>query len=497
MATVAIMAKIIGFGSLLSEKSARSTFGTSLSNFRLARVRNYRRLFTHPASIFFERGIANLSTKEISSLSTEPAEGCVFTVSVFEIPDDMLPAFYEREEEFKIASVPFEEVDGSPGGEALMCTRWSDEAYIAAKSVAEFERMYKSHGLDTIWGWDENSGILPCRIYLRHCVLSVQKLGEKIYEDFVTTTFLGDRKTTIKHVVERDDTSPRTAPRSTKRTAREMQLIKQVKAFGGLIKQFSHESATTKCTMKFSIFLPPTASETNRVPVLFYLAGLTCNDELLFVKAPIAQKTAAARGIAIVTPDTSEKEQNGYDAPRNVNIEGEDDSWDFGSAAGFYVDATEPKWDEHYRMYSYVTKELPSLITQNFPVLEDKFSIMGHSMGGHGALVLGLRNPDIYKSISAFAPISHPSQCPWGIKAFTGYLGCEQEAWKEYDATHLMLKNGPVPKDILIDQGTEDQFLNEKQLLPEAFEEGYDHSYYFISTFIEDHINHHANALLA
>uniref|UniRef100_K3WZH1 S-formylglutathione hydrolase n=1 Tax=Globisporangium ultimum (strain ATCC 200006 / CBS 805.95 / DAOM BR144) TaxID=431595 RepID=K3WZH1_GLOUD len=281
-----------------------------------------------------------------------------------------------------------------------------------------------------------------------------------------------------------------------------MQLVKQVKLFGGVVKQFSHESATTKCTMKFSVFLPPNASETHKVPVLFYLAGLTCNDELLFIKAPNAAKIAAARGIAIVTTDTS---------PRGVNIEGEDDSWDFGSAAGFYLDATEPKWEEYYRMYTYVTKELPSLITANFPVLEDKHSIMGHSMGGHGALTLGIRNPDQYKSISAFAPISHPSQCPWGIKAFTGYLGPDQESWKQYDATHLILKHGPVPAPILIDQGSEDQFLHDKQLLPEAFEaaaqkvnqkatvrsqEGYDHSYYFISSFVEEHVNFHADALL-
>ncbi|KAI9922658.1 hypothetical protein PsorP6_000873 [Peronosclerospora sorghi] len=164
----------------------------------------------------------------------------------------------------------------------------------------------------------------------------------------------------------------------------DMQLVKQVKSFGGSIKQYSHESVSTKCMMQFSIFVPPSASDSHKVPVLFYLAGLTCNDEILFIKAPEAQKIAAARGIAIVTTDTS---------PRNVNIPGEEDSWDFGTGAGFYVDATEPKWDEHYRMYSYVTKELPALITAHFPVLEEKQSIMGHSMGGHGALVLGIRNP--------------------------------------------------------------------------------------------------------
>lgn len=281
-----------------------------------------------------------------------------------------------------------------------------------------------------------------------------------------------------------------------------MQLVKQVKSFGGVIKQFSHESATTKCTMKFSVFLPPNASDSHKVPVLFYLAGLTCNDELLFVKAPEAQKVAASRGIAIVTTDTS---------PRGVSIPGDEDNWDFGTGAGFYVDATEPKWDEHYRMYSYVTKELPALIIANFPILEDKMSIMGHSMGGHGALVLGIRNPTQYKSISAFAPIAHPSECPWGIKAFTGYLGVDQETWKQYDATQLILAQGAISQPILIDQGREDNFLHDKQLLPEAFEaacqsvgqkltlrmqDGYDHSYYFIASFIEDHVNHHADALL-
>ncbi|KAG7391694.1 hypothetical protein PHYPSEUDO_003768 [Phytophthora pseudosyringae] len=283
-----------------------------------------------------------------------------------------------------------------------------------------------------------------------------------------------------------------------------MQLVKQVKSFGGVVKQYSHESASTKCTMTFSIFLPPTASDSHKVPALFYLAGLTCTDELLFVKAPEAQKVAASRGIAIVTTDTSPR---GYP----TSIPGDEDSWDFGTGAGFYVDATEPHWDEHYRMYSYVTKELPALITAHFPVLEDQHSIMGHSMGGHGALVLGIRNPTQYKSISAFAPISHPSQCPWGIKAFTGYLGVDQETWKPYDATQLILSQGPIAQTILIDQGREDNFLHDKQLLPEAFEaacnsvgqkvtvrmqDGYDHSYFFIASFVEDHVNFHADALL-
>ncbi|CAH0480435.1 unnamed protein product [Peronospora belbahrii] len=281
-----------------------------------------------------------------------------------------------------------------------------------------------------------------------------------------------------------------------------MQLLKQVKSFNGVIKQYSHESTSTKCIMKFSIFLPPCASDSHKVPVLLYLPGLACNDELVFIKAPEAQKVAAIRGIAIVTTDTS---------PRDVNIPGDQDNWDFGTGAGFYLDATEPKWDEHYRMDSYVTKELPALLSTHFPIIKDQQSIMGHSMGGHGALVLGIRNPTQYKSISAFAPISHPSQCPWGIKSFTGYLGVDQETWKEYDATQLILRHGPIPLPILIDQGREDNFLHEKQLLPEAFEaacnsvgqeltlrmqDGYDHSYYFIASFVEDHVNYHADALL-
>ncbi|GMF65072.1 unnamed protein product [Phytophthora lilii] len=213
-------------------------------------------------------------------------------------------------------------------------------------------------------------------------------LALKIGEEVVVTTIVCGAVETLDRISRLEPTA-RSSPVQQQtieelKSVAAMQLVKQVKSFGGVIKQFSHESATTKCTMKFSIFLPPNASDSHKVPVLFYLAGLTCNDELLFVKAPEAQKVAASRGIAIVTTDTS---------PRGVSIPGDEDNWDFGTGAGFYVDATEPKWDEHYRMYSYVTKELPALITANFPVLEDKHSIMGHSMGGHGALVLGIRNP--------------------------------------------------------------------------------------------------------
>ncbi|KAG7400197.1 hypothetical protein PHYBOEH_006736 [Phytophthora boehmeriae] len=195
------MVAIIGFGSLLSEASARSTFGDGVSNFRLARVLDYRRVFAHPASIFFQRGIANLQTKEMASLSTEPAAGCSFLVSVFDIPEGSLPDFYEREEEFKIISARFQELDGTPGAEALMCTRWTDEEYIAKHEQETFDDKYKKFGLDTIWGWDAHSGILPCRVYLRHCLLAVKKLGQEVYDDFVSTTYLGDRKTTIKEYI--------------------------------------------------------------------------------------------------------------------------------------------------------------------------------------------------------------------------------------------------------------------------------------------------------
>ncbi|KAE9339925.1 hypothetical protein PF008_g11338 [Phytophthora fragariae] len=196
------MVMIIGFGSLLSKASARSTFGDGVRNFRLARVLDYRRVFAHPASIFFQRGIANLQTKEMASLSTEPALGCKFLVSVFDIPESLLPDFYEREEEFKIISAKFQELDGTSGDEALMCTRWSDEEYTAKRGQETFDSKYKAYGLDTIWGWDAQSGILPCRVYLRHCLLAVKKLGQDVYDDFVATTYLGDRSTTIKEYIE-------------------------------------------------------------------------------------------------------------------------------------------------------------------------------------------------------------------------------------------------------------------------------------------------------
>lgn len=251
--------------------------------------------------------------------------------------------------------------------------------------------------------------------------------------------------------------------------------------------------------MNFGVYIPPQATS-KKVPVLYWLSGLTCTEQNFISKAG-AQRCASELGVMIVAPDTS---------PRGCAIEGEDDSWDFGTGAGFYVDATQEKWKNNYRMYSYITKELPEIVNSNFAVQPDKQSIFGHSMGGHGALICALKNPGKYTSVSAFSPICNPTAAPWGQKALAGYLGDDQEKWKEYDAT-LLIKNYKGPElHILIDQGAEDQFLKDKQLLPENLKaaanengievnvhmkEGYDHSYYFISTFIDDHITHHVKHL--
>ncbi len=249
--------------------------------------------------------------------------------------------------------------------------------------------------------------------------------------------------------------------------------------------------------MDFAVFTPPQAAD-KPVPVLTYLSGLTCSWENATVKAG-AQRDAAREGLLFVAPDTS---------PRGFDFPGEHESYDFGSGAGFYVDATEEPWSRNYRMYSYVTEELPALIAANFPADSARQGIFGHSMGGHGALVVALRNPQRYRSVSAFAPIVAPSQCPWGEKAFGGYLGSDRAAWADYDATELIGNSG-WHSEILIDQGSADDFL-ESQLKPELFQkaceaagakltlriqEGYDHSYYFIATFMEDHVAHHARLL--
>ncbi|MBI4381629.1 MAG: S-formylglutathione hydrolase [candidate division NC10 bacterium] len=273
------------------------------------------------------------------------------------------------------------------------------------------------------------------------------------------------------------------------------------RCFGGTVGFYEHASATNACTMKFAVFTPPQA-ERGRVPVLYYLSGLTCTEETFMIKAG-AQRRAAELGLMLVAPDTS---------PRGVTLPGDSDAYDFGVAAGFYVDATREPWSKHYRMYSYVTAELPALIDTHFAADPGRQGIFGHSMGGHGALCIGLRNPGgRYRSISAFAPISTPKQVPWGRKAFNGYLGPDAGQWDLYDATELVrqVKDAPGRPPILVDQGLADQFLD-VQLRPHLFEEaaravgyplslrrqpGYNHGYYFISTFIDDHLQHHARVL--
>ena len=271
--------------------------------------------------------------------------------------------------------------------------------------------------------------------------------------------------------------------------------VSQNKCFGGVQSVYSHASHATGCVMRFGVFLPPQA-ETRRVPVLYWLSGLTCTEENFIIKAG-AQRVAAELGLAIVMPDTS---------PRGLNITGEGESYDFGSGAGFYVDATQAPWSQGYRMYSYITQELSELVASAFPVDPARVGIFGHSMGGHGALTIALNNPDYYKSVSAFAPICSPSRCPWGEKALTGYLGTDRASWREYDATSLIEDRGWNGPTLLVDQGTKDQFL-ESQLKPELLketcgqsgvslnlrmQEGYDHSYFFIASFIEDHLRFHA-----
>jgi S-formylglutathione hydrolase len=274
-------------------------------------------------------------------------------------------------------------------------------------------------------------------------------------------------------------------------------LISEQACFGGKQRFYAHESRECRTEMRFSVYLPPQA-QTRSVPVLYYLAGLTCTEETFMIKAG-AQRIAAELGLMLVAPDTS---------PRKARVPGDDASWDFGVGAGFYVDATREPWSQHYRMYSYVTAELREVVQSLGAAQADQQSIFGHSMGGHGALVCALRNPDLYRSVSAFAPISAPMQCPWGQKAFSGYLGDDQTQWAAYDATELVAARR-YASPILIDQGTADKFLSE-QLKPELFatacrksgtvlnlrlQAGYDHGYYFISTFMADHLQHHARHL--
>ena len=280
------------------------------------------------------------------------------------------------------------------------------------------------------------------------------------------------------------------------------ELLSEHACFGGSQRFYQHDSREIGLPMRFSIFLPPQAAQ-GPVPAVMYLAGLTCNEETFMTKAG-AQRVAAELGLALIAPDTS---------PRGANLPGEADSWDFGVGAGFYLDATQAPWSSHYRMESYLTAELLPLMTSSLPLDAERIGIFGHSMGGHGALTLALRHPGLFKSLSALAPVCAPSQCPWGRKAFSGYLGTDEAAWLEHDATALMtrLRGAPYPAGILIDQGLADKFLAE-QLRPHLIEAAcaaagqpltlrrqatYDHGYYFIATFIADHLQHHARQLLA
>lgn len=280
-----------------------------------------------------------------------------------------------------------------------------------------------------------------------------------------------------------------------------MQLLSEHACFGGLQRFYQHDSRVIGLPMKFGLYLPPQAAA-GPVPVLFYLAGLTCTEETFAIKAA-AQRFAAEQGLALLTPDTS---------PRGAGVPGESDYWDFGVGAGFYIDATQPAWARHYRMESYIARELPALLAESLPLDLKRAGICGHSMGGHGALTLALKYPALFRSVSAFAPIAAPAQCPWGEKAFSGYLGENREDWQRHDASALMATaRQPFPAGILIDQGLADKFLV-NQLHPEKFEaacrqanqpltlrrhEGYDHGYYFIATFVQDHIAHHARTLCA
>jgi S-formylglutathione hydrolase len=274
--------------------------------------------------------------------------------------------------------------------------------------------------------------------------------------------------------------------------------ISESRSFGGTQGIYRHDSEVLGCPMRFAVFRPPLGPQA-RSPVLYWLSGLTCTEENFIAKAG-AQRVASELGLTIVACDTS---------PRGLGIPGEAESWDFGLGAGFYVDATQIPWAPGYRMYSYVTRELPALVAAHFPVDAGRTGIFGHSMGGHGALTIALRNPRAYASVSAFAPIASPMRCPWGEKALSRYLGPDRESWREYDTTELVRARGWKGPPVLVDQGTSDPFLENQlkpQLLREAFEaaraplqlrlqDGYDHSYYFIATFMADHLRFHASHL--
>ncbi len=275
-----------------------------------------------------------------------------------------------------------------------------------------------------------------------------------------------------------------------------MQAVQEQKSFGGTQGVYEHASKETGTNMRFAMYRPHGAN--TQTPVLWYLSGLTCTEDNVTVKGGF-QQHCAEHGVAFIAPDTS---------PRGANIDGENESYDFGTGAGFYVDATESPWSKNYRMYSYITQELPELIFSSFDLNRDSQGITGHSMGGHGALTIGLKHADVYKSVSAFSPICAPTQCPWGNKALTGYLGSDKASWSDYDTVEL-IKSGKKTSHILVDQGDADNFLVEQlksELLQTACNEagqavkirmqpGYDHSYFFIATFAGDHVTHHAKLL--
>lgn len=276
-----------------------------------------------------------------------------------------------------------------------------------------------------------------------------------------------------------------------------MKQIESVKEFGGWLNRYEHEASSCNCTMTFSVYLPPKA-ETEKVPAIYWLSGLTCTDDNVRTKAG-AQRYASELGVALILPDTS---------PRGEAVADEPDRYDLGKGAGFYVNATQAPWSDHYHMYDYVTRELPELIEANLPIIPGLKSVLGHSMGGHGALICALKEAGAYRSISAFSPICHPTVCGWGEGCFGAYLGKNREDWKAYDATELV-KSGAALMPILIDQGTGDEFLAE-QLYPQDLQaacaerdvsitlrmhDDYDHSYHFIATFIGEHLAYHADAL--
>ena len=281
-----------------------------------------------------------------------------------------------------------------------------------------------------------------------------------------------------------------------------MELKNAHACFGGAQRYYEHHSSEIGLAMKFSVYLPPKAVMGEKVPALLYLAGLTCTEETFMIKAG-AQRLASELNIALICPDTS---------PRGAGLAGEADSWDFGVGAGFYLDSTTKLCALHWRMESYILNDLLPLVGSKLPVDLQRLGIFGHSMGGHGALTLALRHPGRFKSVSAFAPIANPINCPWGHKAFSGYLGDDKAEWARHDASELMgaQASAPYPAGILIDQGLADKFLIEKQLLPEAFEAacakagqpltlrrhaGYDHGYYCIQSVVDDHLRHHAQQL--